>query len=297
MTSRIPTSPVQDPRGRRLPWWVKMAAKGVLTRLPVPYDIWRRLDLFQHGAMHDLGYAERVVSRHLDRAGELDPGFTALEIGPGDSLLGAVCAYAAGAAHTYLVDVGRYAVRDIRPYQALARSFAERGLRAPDLDHVGSLDEVLERCGATYLTEGLRSMAALPSESIDISWSQAVLEHIRRAEVGQLVRQLHRVHRPGSSSSHVVDLRDHLANALNNLRFSERRWEGKLFANSGFYTNRLRCNEFLQIFEQAGFDPDVISLSRWPTVPTPRRRMTEPYRSLPDDELTIASFAVVLRRH
>jgi hypothetical protein len=95
----------------------------------------------------------------------------------------------------------------------------------------------------------------------------------------------------------VVDLRDHLANALNNLRFSERRWEGNLFANSGFYTNRLRCNEFLRIFEQSGFDPNVVSLSRWPAVPTPRSRMSEPYRSLPDDELTIASFAVVLRRH
>jgi hypothetical protein len=293
----VPTVPAKDTGGRRLPWWFKMAAKGVLTRLPVPYEFWRRLDIFRHGTMDETGYAERVAELHLGRAGpELPAAFTALEIGPGDSLLSAVVTRAAGSGCTYLVDVGDFAARDAAPYRALARSLAERGLPAPDLRDVTSFEEALERCGAVYLTGGVDSLGEIPSESVDASWSHAVLEHIRKPDLGPLVTELHRVHRPRTVSSHRIDLRDHLANALNNLRFSERRWEGRLFADSGFYTNRVRCRDFLRLFDDAGFEATVISLDRWSELPTPRRRIAEPYRSLPDDELTIAGFDVVLRR-
>jgi hypothetical protein len=295
--SSVPSSPARDTGGRRMPWWLKMVAKGVLTRLPFSYGFWRRLNVFRHGTMDDLGYADRVVEAHLSRVDvQLEPGFCALEIGPGDSLLSAVCARAAGAGRMYLVDAGRFAVRDVEPYCALANSLAARGLPAPDLDDVRSLDEVLDRCGAVYLTAGVDSMGEIPAQSVDISWSQAALEHVRKSDMAKLVAELHRLHRPGSSSSHRIDLRDHLANALNNLRFTARLWEGSLFANSGFYTNRLRCLDLLRLFEQSGFDTQVVSLERWTTLPTPRRRMAEPYRSLPDDELTIAGFDVVMRR-
>jgi SAM-dependent methyltransferase len=274
-----------------------MAAKGVLTRLPVPYDFWRRLNIFRHGTMDDVAYAERVAFMHLDRpGGQLERGFTALEIGPGDSLLAAVCACSAGAGRIYLVDVGDFAVRDIEPYRTLARRLGERGLPAPDLDRVTTFEETLDRCGAVYLSGGVPSLAELPSQTVDISWSQAVLEHIRKADLEALVNELYRVHRPRTTSSHRIDLRDHLSNALNNLRFSERRWEGGLFANSGFYTNRVRCSEFLELFGRAGFEASLESLDRWPVLPTPRRRIVEPYRSLPDEELTIAGFDVILRR-
>jgi len=43
--------------------------------------------------------------------------------------------------------------------------------------------------------------------------------------------------------SHRVDLRDHFGSALNNLRFSDKKWELDWIANSGFYTNRIRLQE------------------------------------------------------
>ena len=39
--------------------------------------------------------------------------------------------------------------------------------------------------------------------------------------------------RPGGLCSHVVDLKDHLGGALNNLRFSQRVWESRTMAGSG----------------------------------------------------------------
>lgn len=33
------------------PWWLRIGAKLVLSRLPTGYGLWRKLNLFAHGAM------------------------------------------------------------------------------------------------------------------------------------------------------------------------------------------------------------------------------------------------------
>ena len=35
----------------QVPWWGKIAAKMILARLPVDYKAWKRLHLFEQGAM------------------------------------------------------------------------------------------------------------------------------------------------------------------------------------------------------------------------------------------------------
>lgn len=97
--------------------------------------------------------------------------------------------------------------------------------------------------------------------SIDFIWSQAVLEHIRKSEFLDTMLELHRILRPNGVCSHVVDLKDHLGGALNNLRFSEKLWESNFMASSGFYTNRIRYSEMLDIFHQAGFSVEVVNVS------------------------------------
>jgi len=41
------------------------------------------------------------------------------------------------------------------------------------------------------------------------------------------------------------------------MRFSTQAWESPLMAQSGFYTNRLRFSEMLNIFKEAGFRTEV----------------------------------------
>jgi len=99
------------------PWYVRMAAKVVLSRIPVSYQAWRALRLFSHGEMAKSAYAYGVFRQHFDastfprKAG----GFVALEIGPGDGLLSAVIA-AAGATLALLSS-------DPKRVAALARIF------------------------------------------------------------------------------------------------------------------------------------------------------------------------------
>jgi SAM-dependent methyltransferase len=276
---------------------VKIAAKLVLARLPVSYELLRRLSLRRYGAMDDPIYALAVFRRHFARFrpdGDRS-AFTALELGPGDSVSSALIAWAHGAEATYLVDVGRFARGELAPYHALAEALAAEGISPPDLDGIETLEELLARCRATYATSGLESLRELPDESIDLSWSQAVLEHVRRDELLPVLRELRRVLRPGGVSSHTIDLRDHLADGLNHLRFSRRVWESEVMAGAGFYTNRVRFSEFLRLFEEAGFAVETSDVVSWERLPTPRHKLAQEFAALPEDELRIAVFDAILR--
>lgn len=280
-----------------LPWQAKIAAKIVLSRLPFDYRFWQRLDLFKHGGMEQPEYAHNVFRSHFEHAdfSGKSGGFTALELGPGDTLFSAVIARAYGASQCYLIDIGHFARSDILPYQAMADWLNHMGLVAPAIGDAASLTEALDICRARYLTEGLHSLKDIPEASVDFIWSQAVLEHIRAYDFHEMMHQLRRVLGPGGICSHQVDLKDHLGGALNNLRFSSRFWESNFMARSGFYTNRIRYGEMLRGFAEAGFDVEVLRTERFATLPTPRKSFAPEFRRLPEDDLLVSSFDVILR--
>lgn len=280
-----------------IPWYAKIAAKLVLSRIPVGYRIWSKLKLFVHGAMEKPDYAYSTFRQHFDRSSfsRKEGGFVALEIGPGDSLLSAIVATVHGAKACYLVDAGAFATKDLTVYRGMAEYLRLRDLPVPAMDKVSDLAGVLESCNAIYGTQGLHSLRNIPSESIDFIWSQAVLEHIRRDEFLDTMKELRRVLRMDGVCSHRVDLKDHLGGALNNMRFSSRLWESRWMAQSGFYTNRLRYSEMIDQFRRAGFSVEVLATARWNTMPTAQRCMAKEFHGLNEKDLLTKEFDVLLR--
>ena len=145
---------------QHIPWWAKIHLKLVLSRLPVDYRFWQRLELFQHGKMEQPEYAWEVFQSHLQAAGiQFDTeDYCALELGPGDSLFSALNANAYGATSIILADVGRFARRDLLPYHSMAAFLTKRGLDVPDISAASSIEEVLKACNAQYLTTGLKAL-------------------------------------------------------------------------------------------------------------------------------------------
>jgi len=274
-----------------VPWRLKLGAKIVLSRLPLGYAVWQRLWLFRHGAMTDPAYAERVFRTHFDLLPERDAGRAPvlLELGPGDSLLSALLGLRAGVAKTWLVDAGPFAVDRPEFYVGAAAA-----LGLPTVSWK-SRAEMLEACRAEYRPEGLAGLRAIPDRSVDLIWSQAVLEHVRKGELAETARELRRVLRDDGIMSHQVDFKDHLGGRLNSLRFSERVWEGALFSHSGFYTNRVRLRQLERIFEEAGFAVERLHRTTWPAPPTPRTRMDPAFASLPEDDLVTADAHLIFR--
>jgi SAM-dependent methyltransferase len=282
----------------QLPWWAKLYGKLVLARLPVPYSLWRKLKLFRHGEMNDPARAIRTFENYYRRAREnagIAPGFTVLELGPGDSILSGLVARSMSASQSWLVDAGAFADTDVAACHRTLALLRQAGHADLGLGDATSVDEVLKRANVTYLTRGTTSLADIPDASIDFFWSQVVLEHVPHDEFPELLRQLRRLVKPQGIGVHSVDFRDHLSNALNNLRFPRETWESRAFRNSGFYTNRIRPGAMLALFKDAGFDVEVVAETHWPEIPTPRAAMVAPFREMLDTELRLAEFEVLLR--
>lgn len=280
-------------------WPFKIAAKIVLSRLPISYSLWQRIGLFRFGRMDDAGYAFRIFRLHAGEAfpNGLPAGSIALELGPGDSIASALIAYVHGAGKVLLVDVGDFARKDLESYRRVGDHIAGEGLHLPpELLGAAGFQELLALCRAEYLTEGLNSLRALPDESVDFIWSHSVLEHVRKRDFDPTMNEMFRILKPGGRASHSIDLMDHLAKSLNNLRFSEGVWESEFIARSGFYTNRLRFSEIEESIDRAGFARLAGRRGRWPQPPLSRAKLDPQFRELSEEDLLTRTAHFVLTK-
>jgi len=282
---------------RATPWFIKIPVKIILSRIPIGWRTWQRLKLFRAGAMDEPGYAFDIFKKHLQAAGfSTLQNRTVLELGPGNSQLTALYARSMGAAKTWLVDSEKLASENTAILARAEQMLSTMKLPAPGVGSMISMTAALERLNAVYLTEGVASLRTIPTGSVDFLFSNAVLEHVRLSDFPDVAGEMRRILKPNGVSSHVIDFRDHLQNGLNNLRFSERVWESKFMASSGFYTNRLTWPAMQKIFEQNGFSVELLASELWPDpLPTPQNKMAVPFKNLPREELMVMGAHVVLR--
>jgi predicted SAM-dependent methyltransferase len=281
----------------RIPWFLKIPAKILLSRLPFGLRNWQSMNVFRAGDMDSPEYAYAIFKKHFEAVGlgSLD-GSTVLELGPGNSLLSALYARSFGAASTWLIDGERLASENTSLFSQAEEILSRLHLRVPGVSGAGNIESVLKQLNAVYRTSGLQSFRTVPDGGVDFLFSNAVLEHIRLAEFADTVREMRRVLKPTGVASHVIDFRDHLQYALNNLRFSERTWESKFMASSGFYTNRITWPTMEKIFQRAGFIVELYSCERWPGgLPTRQTKMASPFRELPAEDLMTMTVHAVLR--
>lgn len=287
----VRTSPIGSALGvvkRHVPWWVKIGAKVTLSRLPFDYARWRALNLFVHGGMHDATYAQQVFDEHVGPVRDLLPeSFSMLELGPGDSVASALLASASGAGRSWLVDAGDFATKDVGAYAPLL----ENAEAVP-----ATFEALLAQVNARYLTNGLASLRGLDDDLVDFIFSEAVLEHVRRSEFEETVRQTFRLLKPGGYASHLIDLQDHLDDSLHSLRFRRATWESDWFARSGFYTNRLRARTLESIFAAAGFEQVARDVVVWPALPVARRALDAEFADLDDNDLRTKRLRLLLRK-
>jgi SAM-dependent methyltransferase len=284
---------------RAMPWWAKVGGKLVISGVPgARWFATHVLGLYRHGSMHDPTYSLGVFRKHFANAGAAcrREGFVCLELGPGEAVSSALVARAHGASQVFLVDVAPFAAgREVTHYDATARHLAEQGFPVPGWSTPATLQDVLASCNASYLTDGLAGLRKVPTHSVDFVWSHAVLEHIRRDEVIPTLHEIHRVLRPDGVCSHVVDLKDHLGGSLHNLRFPSWFWESGRAAGAGFYTNRLRFQEYGTAFQQAHLGAEYVEIHRWGSLPVPRAALAREYREVSDADLLVSGFHVIAR--
>ena len=128
------------------------------------------------------------------------------------------------------------------------------------------LDEnLLEKLGITYISNFRVVDFSSMKARYDVFYSNNTLEHIPAAEIKMILEESKRILNPGAIHLHRIDFSDHFSHidqsisSCNFLKYSDR-LHNLIAGNQFTYHNRLRVNDFIEIFESSGYQ--IIKLKK-----------------------------------
>ncbi len=272
-------------------WRMKGAIQKVLGVVPagdqLHFRLQRHLGALRHLAKELEAKIEdwRLMAGHLRDAKLPLAGTRFVEMGTGWYPTFPMCLHLGGAARVDTIDLNRYLRKDLTlEAAALLDSrvplIAEESGR-PEVDVRAAYRELMGalRRGATieeatggvvrYRAPGDASATGLPDGTVDVVFSNSVLEHVPGEIIDRCLDEARRILRPGGVVFHSVNCGDHYAyvdrsiNQLNYLRYSDHEWEK--WNNRFLYQNRLRSNDFIDMARKAGFAIELDTSRPHPT--------------------------------
>lgn len=200
-----------------------------------------------------------------------------MEMGSGWYPTFPLCLYFAGARSVDTFDLNRHMKVDLtlqcakglgRRAEALSRTSGRPAERILELQ--SATVAALER-GATveeatngvvrYRAPADASATGLPAASVDVVFSNSVLEHVPPGVIQQCFVEAARILKPGGVVFHSANCGDHYAyvdrsiGQLHYLRYSDAAWSK--WNNAFLYQNRLRAIDFVTMAKAAGFTIEV----------------------------------------
>ena len=148
------------------------------------------------------------------------------------------------------------------------------------------------------LTAGLENVAAIPDQSVDITFSNACFEHL--ADAPSAVRELGRITRPGGIGFHQIDFRDHrnFGKPLEFLTMPDWIFKKTFFLSKAFIGNRFRYSEFARFFEDAGFKQEFVAeiFAEENYLNDLLSRANSRYKAMPLDSISVLAGRFFLRK-
>ena len=261
-------------------WKIKGVVQKVLGVLPggalLHYELQRRFGGLRDFEREFAGKVDdwSIMTGHLRNAGQSIEGACLVEIGTGWYPTFPLACYLAGARAMETFDLNRHlrpaltarciallgdhlehiaeasgaGIEQVRDRYALLRSHAH-----PERDLEAATSGVVR-----YRAPADATRTGLAAGSVDMVFSNSVLEHVPPNVITALYAESRRILAPGGLMFHSVNCGDHYAyvdrrlHQLHYLQYSSLAWS---FWNNAFlYQNRLRAHRFVEDASAAGFE-------------------------------------------
>jgi hypothetical protein len=119
-------------------------------------------------------------------------------------------------------------------------------------------ENLLERLGINYISNFKVTDFSSIEVRYDVFYSNNTLEHIPLAEIKMILEESKKILNPDAIHLHRIDFSDHFSHidqsisSCNFLKYSDR-LHNLIAGNQFTYHNRLRVNDFIEIFESSGY--------------------------------------------
>ena len=137
-------------------------------------------------------------------------------------------------------------------------SLAQVGERYERLRGASTVEQLLERAHVEYRAPADFTSSKLAGDSVDVVFSNSVLEHVPADVIRLFMRESTRVLRPGGLVVHDVNCGDHYAyfdrtiTQVHYLRYGDAQW--RRWNSRALYQNRLRATDFVHMATEAGLE-------------------------------------------
>jgi SAM-dependent methyltransferase len=305
-------------------WTTKAFIQRVLSRAPGGEEIYYLAQKYA-GGFRNFTIDSKVTQgltllECFTEVGEKLEGLTAMEIGTGWTPIIPMMYWLHGQAKCHTFDTSKLLRPElvIETAKQLVKQPAERFF--PDLQHNIKLQErlqslaqtiqnrpsaedILRRCNILYHAPEDASRTSLPDGSIDLIYSNTVLEHVPVHKIHDIFAECKRVLRSGGYMLHLIDLSDHFSHsdpsicAINFLQFSEQRF--KKYNTRFIFQNRLRPLPWRKIFSEHEFEIiywqtkiDEKAMGQLRSFP-----LDEAFKNLSPEEICTTAIHVVARKN
>jgi hypothetical protein len=260
-------------------WKLKAKLQNVISTLPANFSnsvyYWMQRNF---GGLRKFSPVSRLAAgietwKRIQSKGRSPFGKVFLEIGTGRVPLVPIAYFLMGAEKTISIDLNFYLKEELIAEQLIYMYENQEEI----LNLFGSLivmkrfdsllelvikqklsaEEVLNLCNIQYIAPGDAAKTNLPSQCIDFFTSYTVLEHISPEKILDIQREGNRLVKPNGLFVHFIDYSDYFSHsdknicAINFLKYSNATWDR--YANNRYmYMNRLRHDDFLNLFENTG---------------------------------------------
>lgn len=256
-------------------WQLEAFVQRTLARLPrgaALYYVGQRLlgGFRRFNIESKLRQAAMLRETLLDGGGSI-AGQRAVEIGTGWTPVVPIYMWLHGQAACHTLDVTpllrpelvrrtaeQFAARLTAGDARLAQVWPERAARLHELVAAqAGAAELLQAWQLVYHGSADTAATGLPDASVDLVYSNTVLEHVPGELIPAIFREAHRMLRPDGWMAHQIDLSDHFAHSdgrisrLNFLRYSTA--EFSQYNSSILYQNRWRPRQYRAALEETRF--------------------------------------------